>query len=691
MLPDYPIKSRTEDLLRRAPLAEKVASLILEFQGDESFVIGIDGAWGSGKTSFVNLILEQLRGADNDVLIIEFNPWSFSGQNELIEDLLNSLAATIAGDESGRQRIKEYAAKLIKKSEFSFEPEVSFWGVKVSAGKLRKFSGEKTLQESRKLVDDLLRGAGKKIVIVIDDTDRLDVEETKLIFKLVKMTANFPNTVFILAYDREKVAEKVTEKGLPGEDYLKKIIQVNFRLPQPDQQDLHRILFRDIGESIKGIDERKWNADRWSILFREGFRSFFKTIRDVKRYVSSLRLDFSIIGKNEVNPVDFLGVEAIRVFAPNVYTTIGDNKDLFTETHSLYAGSRSEDDRVARIKAIDGIVESCEDGDLRESLRGIIKELFPQVEGLYRSTHYGSDWQDEWRKNLQVASPDIFGRYFQLSTPVGTVSEETMKVLMSTLSQVEAFVDNLKKIDEEGKLRNTLTRTLDYLGDLYENQKQNLITASMRFGDMVKDERVGVFDLEDADTLIARLIYHTVKSLPQDKRADFLKKALEETNSTFTATYVVNYLSNENKEYAEKKSTREPLLTKTDLGILEPLCVEQFKAAEEQGTLLAVKKLPHILFRWKEWGSEDEVKAFIRKSIEGKKELVALLSAFVSKVLSSSGNYNTLNKKAIGELYDIQEIERKVANISSEDLQAMSEVEKEAVELFRNPPRNRFD
>jgi len=82
--------------------------------------------------------------------------------------------------------------------------------------------------------------------------------------------------------------------------------------------------------------------------------------------------------------------------------------------------------------------------------------------------------------NLQVALPDIFGRYFQLSTPVGTVSEETMKVLMSTLSQVEAFDDNLEKIDEEVKLRNTLTRTSDYLGDLDEIQKQNLITASMR-------------------------------------------------------------------------------------------------------------------------------------------------------------------------------------------------------------------
>ncbi|MBI4283140.1 MAG: hypothetical protein HY663_01565 [Chloroflexi bacterium] len=689
MLPDYPIKSKTEDLLGRAPLAEKVASLILEFQGDESFVIGIDGAWGSGKTSFVNLILEQLRGADNTALIMEFNPWSFSGPSELIEDFFDSLIAATKKDESGKQKIKAYAAKLIKKSEFAFEPEVSFLGFKVSAGKIRKFGGGKTLQESRKVVDDLLRDAGKRIVIVVDDTDRLDVQETKLIFKLLKMTANFPNTIFILAYDREKVAEKVTEKGLPGEEYLKKIIQVNFRLPQPDKQDLHRILFHDIDLSIKNMDESKWNATRWSSLFREGLNGFFKTLRDVKRYVSSLRLDLSIIGKDEVNSVDLLGIEAIRVFAPNIYTVIGDNKSLFTETRSLYFGS-TENERTTQLKEIDRIIESYEDSNLRGSLRGIIKELFPQVDGLYRNTNYGPDWQVEWRKNLQVASPDIFGRYFQLSTPVGTMSEGAMKILMSTLTQVKAFTDNLRKINQEGKLRNTLTRAMDYLGQLEENQKQNLITELMSFGDTVKGERVGVFDLEDADTLIERLIYHTIKSLSQDKRVDFLKKVLEETSFTFTGTYMVGYLSHEAIEYEEKKSTQEPLLTKTDLDILQRLCVEQFKAAENQGILLTSKNLPHILFRWKEWGHEDDAKAFIKRNIESQKGLVALLVTFVSRIFSTTGDYNTLNKKTLGELYDIQEIERKVASISNQDLQAMSAEEKEAVDLFRKPPRNLF-
>jgi len=49
ILPDYPIQSKDNDKLKRAPLAQKVADLILAFKGSESFVVGVEGAWGAGK------------------------------------------------------------------------------------------------------------------------------------------------------------------------------------------------------------------------------------------------------------------------------------------------------------------------------------------------------------------------------------------------------------------------------------------------------------------------------------------------------------------------------------------------------------------------------------------------------------------------------------------------------------------
>src|SRR3989344_7150079 len=253
ILLDYPIENKDGDKLRRAPLAKKVAELVASFSGKESFVIGIEGVWGSGKTSFVNLILNNLK-EDPNLIFVNFNPWNFSGQNELITDFFSTVLSKIepfTSDKDKLKKVKSIISKLTKKSEIAISPEINaFWGlVNFKANDLFKLSkGEKTLEEERADVDKLFNGLGKKVVIVIDDIDRLDIEETRLVMKLVKMTANFPNTVFLLAYDRKQVSEKLGDKNV-GEEYLKKIIQVSFTLPMPDEQGLQKILFSDLDKT----------------------------------------------------------------------------------------------------------------------------------------------------------------------------------------------------------------------------------------------------------------------------------------------------------------------------------------------------------------------------------------------------------------------------------------------------------
>ena len=93
MILDNPIRTKGDDLLNRSPLAVHIAEGVkrLAFHSSsESFVIGIEGNWGSGKTSLINLVLEHLKSSD--VLIIKFNPWNFSDQNELITDFFDSIA-----------------------------------------------------------------------------------------------------------------------------------------------------------------------------------------------------------------------------------------------------------------------------------------------------------------------------------------------------------------------------------------------------------------------------------------------------------------------------------------------------------------------------------------------------------------------------------------------------------------------
>ena len=154
---------------------------------------------------------------------------------------------------------------------------------------------KKTLQEEREKINAKLRKLTKKIIIVIDDIDRLDKTETRLIMKLVKMTANFPNTVFVLAYDRKRVVERLQEEGWPGEEYLKKIIQVSFTLPLPDRQGLDGILINELNETIKyiygGVDLNTNDQKRWNDLLYAKMNELFQKERLLQICMTSLQPD----------------------------------------------------------------------------------------------------------------------------------------------------------------------------------------------------------------------------------------------------------------------------------------------------------------------------------------------------------------------------------------------------------------
>lgn len=697
MIPDNPISTKEKDLLHRYPLASRIAGVIKRLEGDESLVVGIEGEWGSGKTSFINLILEDLQAAD--ALIIKFNPWNFSDQNELIKDFFNSIIDALkqTGGKEGEERarkIKDYSAKLLKRSELTVAPEVSFLGVKVKLGEVYKIGGDDPLEKQKETINALLKEIGKRIIIVVDDIDRLDSRETKLIFKLVKITANFANTIFLLAYDRGKVCERIDEKGIRGEEYLKKIIQISFTLPKPDPQDLFKILFSDIDATIKDFDEKYWDDVRWGNLFHSALKKLFPTIRDIKRYISSLRLDLEIMGKEEVNPIDFLGIEAIRVFAPEVYLAMADEKRAFTTTDSLYVGHNNSRDRESRKNICEQIITEKSPDDLADTVREIVQQLFPQVKGLYSNTHYGHDWQQGRRQQLRVCYEDIFDKYYSLSVPSAALSEKSLKDFLTTIDDVSAFTENLKKFQEEDKLRLVLERLLDHLDNLSDQQRENLLLSVFDFAEGVKDKRRGMFDLQDIDTQTMRLGYQTLKRVAKENRVEFLSKVLNSTQSVFSPIQLVSVLNQEVEKHEKKESQEEPLLTKDEISGLNKLCAEKIKKAVEDGSLAGNKNLAYLLYRWKEWESEEAVKSYVAALLKTDDGLLAFLNGFVSESMSQGmGDYvakriRKIDKKSIGAFTDIDELDKRVNQL---DETVLDQDKADIIKLYKNPPKSRFD
>jgi predicted KAP-like P-loop ATPase len=676
VMPDYPIEDRDGDKLHRAPLAKKVAELIAGFKGKESFVIGIEGQWGSGKTSFINMILKEISD-DSSLIFINFNPWNFTGQNELISDFFSALLGELQDkvDKDIRNTLKSYASKL----QFSYSPEFSTPIGSIGFGKFGK--NKDSLKKQRDKIDKTLKSLDKKIVVIIDDTDRLDEEETKLIMKLVKMTANFPNTVFLLAYDREQVAKKLGENGV-GDEYLKKIIQVSFTLPVADELGLRKILFSDLEDTIKnvyGIKEVNLEGNdekRWNDLVYKGIQKPFKTVRDIKRYISSLRLNWSIVEKEDVNQIDFIAIEIIRVFAPSLYSGISANKSLFTGLHGLTDyGEKNKQTLKLKTKEL---IESLPK-DLQETMEGICEVLFPHLD----NAHYGSDWEQIWKKERRICLDERFGFYFQLGIPDGAISEVEANDLSQYFGDKEAFSMRIIELSKDKRLRAMLVKILNRVDSLTEEQLKTIVSTFWDLEKDIIDERDEIFDFDDSETQISRITYHGIKHLPAEKRFSVLKQLVVESKTLYPAIRFVAILLDQQQK---NQQSEPPLITDIEAEELKVIALKKITDLVAINKLEDESKIVFVLYRWKEWETPEKVKDYIKKLISTQKGLLIFLKGFVNKVLSSNGNYYSLDKKGIEPLYPISEIEALVDKITDKEQGLLNNKESQALDLFKNPP-----
>lgn len=254
---DNPLKKAADDRLGRASAAESFALNALHLDASEGLVIGILGAWGSGKTSFINFARPRLE--QEDIPILDFNPWMFSGADQLVQSFFSELSAQLKvrpGLAEVGKGIEEYGEIF---SNLTWVPLVGPWiergqdFAKLVSGLLqRKKDG---ISSQRAKVEKVLRSLKKPIVVVLDDIDRLNTSEIRDIFRLVRLTANFPNIIYLLAFDRKRVENALTEEGIPGRAYLEKILQLGFDLPTIPDHVLNQQIFHAIDGALNGIPD----------------------------------------------------------------------------------------------------------------------------------------------------------------------------------------------------------------------------------------------------------------------------------------------------------------------------------------------------------------------------------------------------------------------------------------------------
>lgn len=258
------MSSLDKDELGTFPFAIELAKKIISWPHRESVVMALNGGWGQGKSTVKNIAMEYIeREAAETHIVVRFDPWIYAGKEQLHDAFFKEISRTI--NKNPGPSSKELAEGFKNWSVAiggvaSLAPTLIAMRYGKDTGNIWKsvlesispiFKRQSDILDDVKILPDRkselqtkLDLYGKKILVVIDDIDRLSTEETKQIFQLVKAHADFSNVRYLLLFEKTIVEEALNEssKGCSGAEYLEKIVQIGIHVPKIQKDVLDRYL-----------------------------------------------------------------------------------------------------------------------------------------------------------------------------------------------------------------------------------------------------------------------------------------------------------------------------------------------------------------------------------------------------------------------------------------------------------------
>lgn len=435
-----------EDVLERKPFAKNIVQSIVQSSAvvDESIVVGICGKWGSGKSTLIHFIETEIKNyyaADTtSYKIIQFNSWANSSENDLQRSLLETILRNIEKT-SWKKTVRAASDKIAKYLRYLeyvkylkyTHPVVSNWFSGID--QLRQKKNILSVDELKDSVNDLIRTNKIKLFITIDDLDRLDHKEIVTVFKALKLSVNFLNTTFFVAYDKQVVVNALKDTyGENAEEYLEKIIQVDFAVPELLDEQVENLFFDRIRDILKLNEIEVKEADIFSLWKYHGLRLCFQNPRDVKRYTNSLILSLPNV-KNNVNALDFLALEAIKVFDYNAYNQLYEG----LLDHKRASIMRNSDIRREYLDKINTTIS-----------KSLIDYLF--------NNHPGANMFNAGLIHKRLKDTEFFQRYFTLSISLRDITEEEF---VNFVNAGTSKTQILGTAYDNGRIKNLLRRIGD--------------------------------------------------------------------------------------------------------------------------------------------------------------------------------------------------------------------------------------
>ena len=673
---DKAIESSEQDLLGRVTFSKQLGEAIYKYDGKDGLVLGVFGKWGTGKTSILNMVVNEinyLSDNDDDIpIIVNFSPWNYSDKDNLISLFFRVLKNKLNMDKYEETR-KKIGKALTDYSDaldaLALVPIVGS-GLATILKTIAKAQGAELSKDvdidtTKENLETVLGDTNQKIVVIIDDIDRLTNTQIRDIFQLVKQVGNFPNIIYVLSMDRDVVCRALESvHDIDGAEYLEKIVQIPFEIPALLKPRLREIFLTNLENTVKTIsDNPKIDQSYWSEVFTNCIEPYIETLRDVNRVINTFQFRYKILYE-ETAFEDMVALTTIEVLDPQLYQWIGRNKDLLCSTysHSFSALFRNKSDyRTSIYEELKKLAINTDIGIK------FLTTLFPVFANDIdeRSVRYTSS---NIRETMRVAQEERFNSYFMFDLGGIPVSRYIINSYINILP-LDDLIDTITEINNNGNIEYFIDE-LRSLVDTIPEKRLGLL-SSVILNVLHKFSQNSQFYMLSAYTKAEFLVYDIMSKInDENERYNLIKNILENINKEQLGTLAsfINRIELSHGRLAGKEEPIEKqLITLQHLIDIEPIYVSKINEITQSEVIIDIRDFHMAFYLW-ECLDKDRARTYLDNILKVDNNILKFICAIASKWTSENdvGWYYSLDK--VSNYISVDIVYEKIKEISKEDL-----------------------
>lgn len=647
---DKPIEKNSQDCLKRTNFSKQLAKAILNYTKQDNFVISLCGKWGSGKTSIINMVVEEMdeltKNKEDKSIIIQFNPWNYTDSDQLISQFFSTLQNKLLNYKSNENlknigdlfqnygSILDYTRYIPVVGKYFKPVRGLFKGFGKSAE--NKYLKDNTIESQKDKIITALKGQNQKFIIIIDDIDRLTNSQIRSIFQLVNSIAGFPNMIYLLSFDREVVTRALGEvQNCDGNEYLEKIIQVPFNVPEASKQMVNNILIDRVDEILQrnnyaiSTEDNSYCAD----VINNSVLPFIDSVRDINRILNSFEFKYGFM-KNEIHPIDLLAITTLQICVPDVYSWIEQSKEELVgsvQTRNYYKKDEKK-------KRKDNYYEQFEQLYSNPSMViKAIKSLFVQFAETIGDIYYSNSSEDELRKKNRIASRDRFDRYFNLSLEDIQISNEEINETMYSYNK-EKLDAYFKLLVEKNIVQDYLREVHPYISDISFERSTILIESFIELLQLDLSKCSNHKYISSPKGAILNIITELfVNNKDKNKNYEFLISLIDNTNDKRIGILcsLIEIIETRFGRFESTSRYSVNLIDENDLENVESSILDKLEQYSLTSNYLEDEDIFSIYRVWKLL-NEEKLTNYIKKLLEYSENVPKLLSLYLGTYNSSS-------------------------------------------------------